>query len=51
VKPGWDFSGGALDVDLLVDVGLRVARGERWPEWKPGSEFKARRDAMMHAAH
>jgi Zn-dependent M28 family amino/carboxypeptidase len=51
VKPQWDFSGGALDVDLLVDIGLRVARGERWPEWKPGSEFKARRDAMMHAAH
>jgi Zn-dependent M28 family amino/carboxypeptidase len=51
VKPGWDFSGGALDVDLLVDIGLRVARGDRWPEWKPGSEFKARRDAMLHAAH
>jgi Zn-dependent M28 family amino/carboxypeptidase len=50
VKPDWDFSGGALDVDLLFDVGLRVARGDHWPEWKPGSEFKARRDAMLHAA-
>jgi hypothetical protein len=27
-------------------VGLRVANADRMPEWKPGNEFKAKRDAM-----
>jgi len=29
---------------------LRVANDPKWPEWKPGNEFKARRDAMLEAA-
>jgi hypothetical protein len=28
-------------------VGYRVANADRFPEWKPGNEFKAKRDAMM----
>ena len=47
VKPDWEFSGGAEDLRLLLDIGWRVADGSRWPEWKAGSEFKARRDAML----
>jgi Zn-dependent M28 family amino/carboxypeptidase len=47
IKPGWDLSGEALDMQLVFDVGLRVANGTRYPEWKPGNEFKAKRDAMM----
>jgi Zn-dependent M28 family amino/carboxypeptidase len=43
----WDLSGTAEDVELLIDVGLRIARDDKWPEWKPGSEFKARREAML----
>jgi hypothetical protein len=31
-------------------MGLRLSRGETWPEWKQGCEFKARRDAMMAGA-
>lgn len=51
IKPGWDLSGEAQDVQLLFRVGLLVAQGNRYPEWKPGNEFKARRDKMLAAAH
>jgi Zn-dependent M28 family amino/carboxypeptidase len=47
VKPDWDLSGAIDDLKLLFDVGLRVAQSPTFPQWKPGSEFKARRDAMM----
>jgi Zn-dependent M28 family amino/carboxypeptidase len=47
IKPGWDLSGEAQDMQLLFDTGLRIANGATYPEWKPGNEFKARRDAMM----
>jgi Zn-dependent M28 family amino/carboxypeptidase len=47
VKPGWTFEGAAQDTEFLLEVGLRVANGDTWPEWKPGNEFKARRDAML----
>ena len=47
VKPGWTFEGAAQDTAFLLEVGLRVANGDTWPEWKPGNEFKARRDAML----
>ena len=47
VKPGWTFEGAAQDTAFLLQVGLRVANGDTWPEWKPGNEFKARRDAML----
>jgi len=47
IKPWWDLYGAALDAELLFQMGLEVAQGDTWPEWKPGCEFKARRDAMM----
>ncbi|MSU51211.1 MAG: M28 family peptidase [Opitutus sp.] len=47
VKPDWTFEGAAQDTEFLVQVGLRIANGTEWPAWKPGNEFKARRDAMM----
>jgi Zn-dependent M28 family amino/carboxypeptidase len=47
VKPGWDLAGALEDLRLLFEVGLRVADTPSFPEWKPGSEFKARRDAML----
>ena len=49
VKPGWDLSGAAEDVQLLFEVGRRVAQGDSFPEWKPGAEFKARREASLKA--
>jgi len=51
VKPGWDLSGAAEDLKLLAEVGYRIAQGERYPEWKPGSEFRARREAMLKRAN
>jgi Zn-dependent M28 family amino/carboxypeptidase len=47
VKPDWDLSGAVLDLRLLGELGYRVAQGERYPEWKPDSEFRARREAML----
>ena len=47
VKPDWDLSGGALDAQTLFKVGVGVANTDQLPEWKPGTEFKAKRDAMM----
>lgn len=43
VKDWWDLRGAVEDVQLLFRVGLEVANGSTWPEWKEGSEFKARR--------
>ncbi len=47
VQPDWTFEGAAQDTEFLLEVGLRIANGTTWPEWRPGNEFKARRDAMM----
>ena len=50
VHADWTFEGGAQDVAFLMQVGLSVANTPAWPEWRPGNEFKARRDAMLQAA-
>jgi Zn-dependent M28 family amino/carboxypeptidase len=48
IKPDWDLSGAVEDLQLLLQVGYKVAEADKFPEWKPGAEFKAKRDAMMH---
>ena len=40
-------SGAVEDAQLLLAVGYRVANADKFPEWKPGNEFKAKRDEMM----
>ncbi len=45
--PSWDLSGAVEDLRLLVLVGYRVATEDQWPEWYPGTEFKAKREAML----
>jgi len=47
VRPDWDLSGCVQDVQLLFEVGYEVANGDKFPEWKPRSEFKAKRDSML----
>jgi Zn-dependent M28 family amino/carboxypeptidase len=47
VKPDWDLSGAAQDAQLLFEVGCLVANSDKFPEWKPGTEFKPKRDAML----
>jgi Zn-dependent M28 family amino/carboxypeptidase len=50
VKPDWDLAGAVDDTKLLFRVGWMVSQMPQWPEWKAGTEFKAKRDAMMGAA-
>ena len=47
VKPDWDLSGAVEDGRMLFEVGYRIAQASTWPEWKSGTEFKAKRDAML----
>lgn len=47
VKPDWDLSGAVEDGQMLFEVGYRVAQSRTWPEWKPGTEFRAKREAML----
>jgi len=48
VNPEWDLSGAAHDMQLLLEVGYQVANGDKFPEWKSGTEFKAKRDEMLN---
>jgi Zn-dependent M28 family amino/carboxypeptidase len=41
IGPDWDLRGAAQDVDLLYLAGKSLASSRRWPDWNPGSEFKA----------
>ena len=50
VKPDWDLSGAVDDLRLMLELGYSVAQSGEIPQWKSGSEFKARRDVMMNAA-
>jgi Zn-dependent M28 family amino/carboxypeptidase len=50
VKPDWDLSGAVDDLRLMLELGYSVAQSGENPQWKSGSEFKARRDVMMNAA-
>jgi Zn-dependent M28 family amino/carboxypeptidase len=47
VDPSWDLSGAVQDVQLLFEVGYQVANGDKFPEWKAGSQFQAKRDTML----
>jgi Zn-dependent M28 family amino/carboxypeptidase len=47
IKPDWELSGAVEDAQLLTLIGYRVAQGDKYPEWKAGSEFKAKRDETM----
>jgi Zn-dependent M28 family amino/carboxypeptidase len=47
VKPDWDLSGAAEDLKVFFAVGYRIAQADKYPEWKPGNEFRAKRESMM----
>ena len=47
VKPDWDLSGAVDDTRILFKVGYQVAASDSVPQWKAGTEFKAKRDSMM----
>lgn len=45
ISPNWDLSGAMRDLQLLYDVGRRVANSDVWPQWRETSEFRAAREA------
>src|SRR4026209_1843621 len=47
VDPNWDLSGAVQDIQLLFEVGYQVANDDKFPEWRPESEFKAKRESML----
>ena len=47
VLPDWDLNGAREDLAVYFAVGYRVAQADKFPAWKPGNEFKAKRDAML----
>ncbi|MFB3854072.1 MAG: M28 family metallopeptidase [Vicinamibacterales bacterium] len=50
VRPDWDMSGAVQDLQYYWMVAYRVAQADKYPEWKPGTEFKALREAQLKAA-
>ncbi len=50
IQGDWDMSGAVQDAQLYFLAGFRVANSDAMPEWKPGTEFKAKRDAMLRSA-
>jgi Zn-dependent M28 family amino/carboxypeptidase len=47
--PNWDLTGAIDDLRLLFIIGHRLSMETTFPNWKEGSEFKAKRDADMAA--
>jgi Zn-dependent M28 family amino/carboxypeptidase len=47
IRPDWDLSGALEDLQIYYAIAARAADTTRWPDWKPGSEFKTRRDKML----
>ncbi len=50
VKPDWDMSGAVEDLQFMWMVGYDVAQAASYPQWKPGTEFKAKREAELKKA-
>ena len=48
--PTWDPSGAIEDLHLLFLIGHRLAIQPLYPQWKPGTEFKAVRERMLQEA-
>ena len=43
----WTLEGAISDLQLIYNLGQRLAATEEWPQWKPGSEFKTIREKYM----
>jgi Zn-dependent M28 family amino/carboxypeptidase len=50
INPDWDLSGAIQDSQLYFLVGYRIANNPEMPQWRPGTEFKAIRDASLKQA-
>lgn len=47
--PSWDLRGAAQDIELFRLIIEDLGNSVRWPEWKPGSEFRAIREQSADA--
>jgi Zn-dependent M28 family amino/carboxypeptidase len=45
--PNWDMKAAVADADALLEVAIRVANGDKWPEWRPATEFRAIREESL----
>ncbi|MFC1481620.1 M28 family metallopeptidase [Candidatus Neomarinimicrobiota bacterium] len=45
--PEWDLRGTIDDLNLVFEVGQKLAKETHFPNWTEGNEFKAIRDSMM----
>jgi Zn-dependent M28 family amino/carboxypeptidase len=50
VKPYWTTDGAIEDAVLYAEVGYAVANADKYPEWKPGNEFRAIREERLKEA-
>jgi Zn-dependent M28 family amino/carboxypeptidase len=49
IQPDWDMTGAVEDLKLFLTMGYRIAEAQKFPEWKPGNEFRATREKQMKA--
>ena len=42
-----DLAGAVDDLKLLFTVGARAADAAKYPEWRPGNEFRAIREKQL----
>lgn len=45
----WDWAGVAQDLQLYFAIGRALGNSTDWPNWLPGDEFRATRDASCRA--
>jgi hypothetical protein len=41
------LAGTREDLKVFLAMGYRVAQAAKYPEWKPGTEFRAKREAQL----
>ena len=49
IQPDWDMRGAVEDLKLFLTMGYRIAEAQKFPEWKPGNEFRAIREKQLQA--
>ncbi len=47
VTSDWDLSGTREDLKVFLALAYRVAQADRYPEWRPGTEFRAKRESQL----
>jgi Zn-dependent M28 family amino/carboxypeptidase len=47
VKADWDLTGAIEDAKIFLVMGYRIANADKFPEWKPGNEFKSIREKSI----